>query len=207
MKTLTMWQFALIPWYVFAAYWAVTALSVKRTKAREKSADRILTVAVVVVAYELLFAQWLRVGLLKARFVPDGTWIPWAGIAITWAGTAIAIWARYCIGEYWSARVTLKEGHRLIRSGPYAYVRHPIYTGMLVACMGTALVSGEWRGILAVGLLLAAHSRKALREEKILTQEFGTEYAEYRRGTGFLFPPIFPHRPVCSGIDTPPGRN
>jgi len=191
MKTLTLWQIEMIPWYVFMAYWVIMWLRVKPTKAREKSADRLVTVVVVVLAYELLFAKWLRIGVLRLRFVPDQTWIAWAGIVLTCLGAAIAIWARYCIGEYWSARVTLKEGHQLIRSGPYAFVRHPIYTGMLLGCVGTALVAGEWRGILAVLLLLAAHSRKALREEKLLRTEFGEQYASYRRSTGFLFPRLW----------------
>jgi protein-S-isoprenylcysteine O-methyltransferase Ste14 len=150
--------------------------------------DRLVTLVVVVLAYNLLFAQWLRVGPLRVRFVPQEAWIGWTGIIVTWFGVGISIWARYCLGVYWSARVTLKEGHRLIRSGPYAFVRHPIYTGMLLGCVGAALVAGEWRGVLAVVLLLAAHSRKALREERLLAMEFGEEYAAYRRSTGFLFP-------------------
>jgi protein-S-isoprenylcysteine O-methyltransferase Ste14 len=192
----------MIPWYVFAAYWAITSLRVKRTKAREKSADRLITVIVVVIAFELLFARWSRIGPLGMRFVPREMWIAYLGIALSCVGTAISIWARYCLGEYWSARVTLKEGHQLIRSGPYAFVRHPIYSGMLVAGFGTALVVGEWRGILAVGLLLAAHSRKAMREERMLTQEFGDQYTAYRRSTGFLFP-RFGGR---SRIGTPAGQ-
>ena len=164
MKSLTLWQVALIPWYVFAGFWAITALRVKPSKAREKSRDRLITLVVVVVAFELLFARWLRIGALGMRFVPQKDWIAYVGIALSWLGTIIALWARYCLGEYWSARVTLKEGHQLIRSGPYAFVRHPIYTGMLIACVGTALVVGEWRGLLAVVLLVTAHSRKAVRE-------------------------------------------
>lgn len=202
MKSLTVWQIALIPWYVFAAYWAITSLRVKRTKAREKSVDRLITVVVVVMAYELLFTRWLGVGPLGLRFVPKELWIACLGIALTSVGTAISIWARYCLGEYWSARVTLKEGHQLIRSGPYAWVRHPIYTGMLVACFGTALVVGEWRGMLAVVLLLAAHSRKAMREERMLTQEFGDQYTAYRQGTGFLLPRLG----GSSGMGTPAGQ-
>jgi protein-S-isoprenylcysteine O-methyltransferase Ste14 len=188
MKSLTIWQIAVIPWYVFAAYWLVSAVRVKRTKAREKSADRIITVVVVIVAYELLFARWLRIGVLGMRFVPQEAWVAYVGIAITCMGTAISIWARYCLGEYWSARVTLKEGHQLIRTGPYAFVRHPIYTGMLLATIGTALVVGEWRCVLAILLLIAAHSRKAIREERMLTLEFGDAYSSYRQSTGFLFP-------------------
>lgn len=200
MKSLSIWKLELIPWYVFAGYWLMNWLRVKRTKAREKSADRLITVAVVVTAYELLFAQWLRIGPLRLRFIPDEAWIAWVGIGVTWMGVAVAIWARYCIGAYWSARVTLKEGHRLIRSGPYAFVRHPIYTGMLVGCIGAALVVGEWRGIVAVLLLLAAHSRKAMREENLLTTEFGERYTEYRRSTGFLLPRLWPRH----GMDTNP---
>jgi protein-S-isoprenylcysteine O-methyltransferase Ste14 len=198
MKTVTLWQMELIPWWLFCAYWAISWLRVKRTKEREKSADRLITVAVVVVAYNLLFANWPRIEMLRLRFVPDERWISWFGVALTWIGVAIAIWARYCLGVFWSARVTLKEGHRLIETGPYAYVRHPIYTGMLLGCIGTTLVIGEWRGVLAVVLLLAAHSRKALREERLLTREFGDEYIAYRRRTGFMFPRVF----GAPGIDT-----
>ena len=188
MKIPTLWQIELYPWYVFAAYWAMTWLRVKRTRTRERSVDRLVTVVVVVLADNLHFASWLRIGPLRLRFVSEEPWISWFGIALTCVGVAVAVWARYCLGVYWSARVTLKEGHQLIRSGPYAFVRHPIYSGMLMGCVGAALVAGEWRGILAVALLLAAHARKAVREEGLLATEFGEEYASYRRGTGFLFP-------------------
>jgi len=198
LKSLTLWQIDLIAWYAFGAYWFLTWLRVKRTKARESSFDRFITMAVVVIAYNLLFAQWIRIGVLRARFVPDLAWIGWLGVALSFIGAAIAIWARYTLGQFWSARVTLKEGHELIRSGPYAFVRHPIYTGMLTACVGTTLVEGEWRGILACLLLLVAHSRKAIREERLLTGEFGERYRAYKRQTGFLFPRLWP-RP---GLDT-----
>ena len=202
MKSLTLWQIALIPWYVLAAYWAITSLGVKPTKAREKSLDRLITVVVVVIAYELLFARRLRIGPLALRFVPPEPWIAYLGIALSSVGTSLSIWARYRLGQYWSARVTLKEGHQLIRSGPYAFVRHPVYTGMLVACFGTALVGGEWRGILAVVLLLASHARKAMREERMLTQEFGDQYTAYRQSSGFLLPRLGGR----SGRGTPAGQ-
>jgi protein-S-isoprenylcysteine O-methyltransferase Ste14 len=188
MKMPTLWQIDLIPWYVFAAYWLIAWLHVKPTKATETFARRLTTILPMVLGFELLFSRSLAIGPLRLRFVPAETWIGWSGIALTSVGVAIAIWARYCIGQYWSSRVTLKEGHRLIRSGPYALVRHPIYTGMLLAAIGTALVIGEWRGILAVTVIWAAHSHKALREEALLTTELGEEYASYRRSTGFLFP-------------------
>ncbi len=192
MRTFLPWQIDLIPWYIFVAYWLITGLRVKRTKSAETLASRLATIVPMVLAFELLFSDFLRVGPLRLRFAPADAWIEWLGFAVTSLGVAIAIWARYWIGEYWSARVTLKEGHRLIRSGPYQFVRHPIYTGMLVGAIGRALTIGEWRGILAVVLVLAAHWRKARREESLLTTEFGEEYAAYRRSTGFLFPRLFP---------------
>jgi len=201
--TVTTWQIELMPWYGIALYWAITWLRVRRTKAREKSADRLITLTAVALACNLLFANWLRIGPLRLRFLPQNPWITGAGIALTWQGAALAIWARYCIGQFWSARVALKEGHQLIRSGPYAVVRHPIYTGLFLAAAGTALVVGEWRGVLAVALLLAAHCRKARREEALLTGEFGAQYRHYRRRTGFLFPRLS----AGGGMDTPTERS
>jgi protein-S-isoprenylcysteine O-methyltransferase Ste14 len=195
MNTPTPWQIDLIPWFIFAAYWAITALRVKRAKAAETSSDRLATIAVLCVAYALLFYNWPRIPWLQFRFMPSSIWIQWAGVALTSIGVAVAVWARRTLGEFWSARVTLKEEHRLIRSGPYRFVRHPIYTGMFLAAAGTAVVVGEWRGVLALVLMLITHSRKALREEKMLTQEFGDEYAAYRQSTGFLFPRFRMSRP------------
>jgi protein-S-isoprenylcysteine O-methyltransferase Ste14 len=188
MKTLTPWQIDLIPWYLFAAYWLVTWLRVKPTKTTETFAHRLTTILPMILAFALLFSTALRIGLLGLRIVPDEIWIAWTGIALTSLGVGVAVWARYCLGQYWSSRVSLKQEHRVIRSGPYAFVRHPIYTGMLLASMGTALVIGEWRGVLGVVVMLAAHSHKALREERLLTAELGDEYISYRRGTGFLLP-------------------
>jgi protein-S-isoprenylcysteine O-methyltransferase Ste14 len=188
---LTPWQIELIPWYVFVAYWTVSWLRVKRTKSAEPLSSRLATILPLVVAFELLFSRSKWLGPLWLRFLPPEDWIVWSGIALTALGVTVAIWARYSIGQYWSARVTLKEGHRVIRSGPYAWVRHPIYTGMLLGAMGTAVVVGEWRGVVAVVIIFVAHSYKALREEALLTRELGEEYVSYRQSTGFLFPRLW----------------
>lgn len=196
------WHVDLLPWYVFGAYWLITALRVRRTKLEEKSADRLVTLGVMVVGFVLLFYRWPPFRVFDLRFVPAEPRIAYAGVVVTSFGVALSVWARYCLGEYWSARVTLKEGHQLIRSGPYRYVRHPIYTGLFLGALGRALTVGELRSALAVVILLAAHSRKAAREEGILGEEFGEEYASYRRSTGFLFP-----RWRRAGMDTPAGRS
>ncbi len=181
-------QLEYFPWYVFAAVWVVSAFWVKRTRLRERSADRLITMIVTIAAYELLFSSWLPLGVLRERFVVEDIRVFWIGFVLACFGVAFAIWARVYIGTNWSARVTLKEDHQLVQGGPYQFVRHPIYAGMLIAALGTALEIGQWSALFAVGLLVAAHSRKALREEALMTKEFGEAYTSYRRGTGFLFP-------------------
>ena len=76
------------------------------------------------------------------------------GSVFTWMGIGLAIWARYHLAEYWSARVTIKEDHQLIRTGPYARLRHPIYSGLILAAIGSAVVIDQWRCVLGVCLVL-----------------------------------------------------
>jgi protein-S-isoprenylcysteine O-methyltransferase Ste14 len=139
-------------------------------------------------AFVLLFAHRLDLGSLDLRFVPERTWLRASGILLTYLGAGIAIWARYSLGQYWSARVMLKVDHRLIRSGPYAYVRHPLYAGLLLAMVGTGLVVGEWRAVIGVVLGVLELSRKAAKEEALLATEFSEDYSEYRKHAGFLTP-------------------
>lgn len=185
---LTLWQIELLPWYAFLIAWGIGLLWVKPVKAAEPIAARLLTGIVALAAFVLLFNQSWPLGVLRRQIWPVTPTQQWIGIALTYAGMVLAIWARIILGANWSARVTLKVGHELIRSGPYAYVRHPIYSGLLLAMIGTALVIGEWRGLLPILLVAVAHHLKARREEQLLTQEFGDQYLEYRRNTGGLVP-------------------
>ncbi|HVH86172.1 MAG TPA: isoprenylcysteine carboxylmethyltransferase family protein, partial [Terriglobales bacterium] len=114
-----------------------------------------------------------------------------AGIALTYAGAAIAIWARFSLADNWSGRITLKVGHQLVCSGPYSYVRHPIYSRIVLSVFGTALLVGEWRGLLAIAMVTVAFMMKAKREEAYMTAEFGEGYLRYRQTTGFLVPRIY----------------
>ncbi len=178
----------LIPWYALAVYWTVSALRVKRTKVEEGPGSRLFHIGLMGLAFVLLFSHRLNLGTLGLRFVPQNAWLRVSGILLTFVGAGIAIWARYSLGQYWSARVTLKVDHQLIRSGPYAYVRHPLYSGLLLAMAGTALVVGEWRAVIGVLVGLVEFSRKAGKEEALLATEFSDDYQEYRRHTGFLTP-------------------
>ncbi len=190
MLSVTSWKLEMLPWYVLGIYWGITALRVKPTKSTEPAAARLFTFVLLVAAFGLLFFHSLPVSWLQNRFVMDDVRVARAGVALTYVGVTIALWARFSLGKNWSARVSLKTDHELIRNGPYAYVRHPIYTGFLLAIAGTAIVVGEWRGILALVLLVIAHSVKAKREESVMIHEFGERYLQYRQQTGFLFPRI-----------------
>jgi protein-S-isoprenylcysteine O-methyltransferase Ste14 len=178
----------LVPWYALLAYWALSALRLKRIKVSEDPGGRLLHIGMMVLVFMLLYSPRLNLGLLGWRFVPDNALVENSGIFLTFAGAAVAIWARYSLGQYWSGRVSLKVDHQLIRVGPYAHVRHPIYSGLLLAMAGTALVVGEWRAVLGVLLGLAEFSRKAAKEEALLATEFGDQYQEYREQAGFLTP-------------------
>jgi protein-S-isoprenylcysteine O-methyltransferase Ste14 len=112
------------------------------------------------------------------------------GFVLALAGITLALWARLHLGRNWSDKVVLKVDHELIRSGPYAYLRHPIYSGVLLGVAGTAIVVGEWRGVIAFCMLLVNYSIKARREEKILSVQFGEAFELHKRDAGFLLPKL-----------------
>jgi protein-S-isoprenylcysteine O-methyltransferase Ste14 len=175
-------------WGLFGLYWLVRALGTKRVAVDENAGLRILRLTTLAVMLALLLTPWMRVGLLARRFVPKNAAAVWLGVAVAGEGIALAIWARWHLGQNWSDKVVLKVDHQLIRSGPYGYVRHPIYTGVLLGVGGTALAIGEWRGILALLLQGTSYLIKAKREERILAASFGEAFAEYKRETGFFLP-------------------
>jgi protein-S-isoprenylcysteine O-methyltransferase Ste14 len=135
---------------------------------------------------------------LLRRFVPRDEWIDILGANLTVAGVGFAMWARAHIGQYWSASIALREGHQLIRTGPYAYIRHPIYTGALLALAGTTLFIGNFRAIFFFAIVLAGFTMKARKEEALLAGEFGPAFEEHRRHTGFFLPKFSKHENVGS---------
>jgi protein-S-isoprenylcysteine O-methyltransferase Ste14 len=178
-------------WLTFLAYWAIKAFGVKRTAKREGLGGRLVEVAGGAAAFILLYNHNLPWSVLTARFRPPGREWPGAGAVLTWAGVAIAIWARTVLGGNWSGIVTVKENHTLIRTGPYAVVRHPIYSGLLLALLGTGLAVGEVRGLAAAAVVFVVFVIKFRTEERFMTEQFGTEYDDYRRHTRALIPYVF----------------
>jgi protein-S-isoprenylcysteine O-methyltransferase Ste14 len=137
----------------------------------------------------VLFAfNRLGVGLLGWRLLPDDPETFFVGLGLLVAGLAFAIWARVHLGRNWSGTVTIKVDHELIRSGPYRFVRHPIYTGILVGMLGTAIALGEVRGFAGLAFVVVAFEIKLRREEAWLTQRFGAAYRDYQHDVKGLIP-------------------
>jgi protein-S-isoprenylcysteine O-methyltransferase Ste14 len=194
-----------LAWLVFALYWLVSSFSTNRTVRREGRAGVARRIFLGVVGSCLFFGPGdPHFGLRNGRFVPREPWTGWLGAAMAAVGVVFAIWARVHIGRYWSGNVVLKEGHQLIRTGPYARIRHPIYTGMLFALAGTALAFGHAGGLVALAIYTAIFWFKARKEEALLAGQFGPAFEEHRRHSGFFLPRFFtPNEPRNNSASAP----
>jgi protein-S-isoprenylcysteine O-methyltransferase Ste14 len=114
----------------------------------------------------------------------------WLGVGLCAAGFAFAAWARVCLGRNWGMPMSLRQGHELVTSGPYAYVRHPIYTGLILAMIGSALTESLLWLLLFV-LYFAYFLFSARTEEKMMLAQFPDAYPAYRRRTKMLIPFVF----------------
>jgi protein-S-isoprenylcysteine O-methyltransferase Ste14 len=178
-------------WFTFLAIWLISALTTKRAVKRFSGPSRTVQVVLMFVAYFLLFDPQTAVGFLDWRFISRSDASTWTGIGMTLAGLLFAVWARIFIGRNWSSAITVKQDHQLIRTGPYAIVRHPIYAGLLVAILGTAIAIDEVRGLIAVALATVSFWMKSQVEERFMTEQFGAEYASYKRDVKALVPFIW----------------
>jgi len=188
MSTLVSWSTVTALWIAWMVYWFLSALGARRNERGESLGQRLRTTVVLAVGTYLIFAPVAPLGPLNRRFVAEFLAIRAVALGMVVAGLAITVWARRHLGQFWSARVMLKEGHELIQSGPYARVRHPIYSGIFLAMLGTALFVGQWRALLGAAVFFAGHSLKARQEESLLAGQFGAAYEEYRERTGSLLP-------------------
>ncbi len=148
-------------WLVFIAIWVLAAVSTKRTVYRETRAQRLRYWVLLVIAYLLL---------LYGRRLP------------------YPLKARVTLGRNWSGVVTLKEGHELVERGPYRFVRHPIYTGILTMFFATAFAQGHLFGFVGTLLMFASFWIKLRDEEKLMLQQFPERYADYRRRAKRIIP-------------------
>ena len=174
-------------WLVFAIVWFLAALASKRTLRRQTPTGRLLQGGIIALGFFLLFQPW-NLQPLDVRFVPATQATTFCGIAFTAAGIAFAIWARLTIGRNWSGTVTLKQDHQLIRNGPYRIVRHPIYSGVLLAMFGTAIGYGKVPCLIGLALTFAGFWAKWRTEEQFMIEQFGAQYVEYRREVKAIIP-------------------
>lgn len=180
-------------WLGWLIYWGISALKAKTTQRRESRASRATHVLPLLLGAGLL--GWhVRGQWLEQRLWPRSLVVYWLGVALLTAGLAFAIWARSHLGRNWSGSVTVKQGHELIRSGPYRWVRHPIYTGIITALLGTAIASGTLRAALGFLIITLALLRKLRIEERFMQETFPEEYPHYRATVPALIPFTAPRR-------------
>ena len=176
-------------WVGWLVLWRVMAFRVKAVAQSESLASRLSHVVPLVIAGCLLAAPRIPIAsFLNDRFVPLAIWPAALGAALTFAGLVFSIWARFTLAGNWSDFVQVKHDHELIVQGPYRWVRHPIYTGILLMFAGTALAVGEWRGVLAVAIAAASFWRKLRLEEAVMRGQFGEAYERYAEEARALIP-------------------
>ena len=177
-------------WMIWFIYWSVAARGAKPNLRRESGNSAgthgiPLAVAVLLIAYP---QRYLDEGWFFATILPRSIGAYWIGIALLVAGLGFSIWARRRLGRNWSGTVTVKQDQELVRTGPYRWVRHPIYTGILLGFIGSAVALDEWRGVAATLFVILAFLLKIRTEEQWMTETFGEGYRRYRAEVRALIP-------------------
>jgi protein-S-isoprenylcysteine O-methyltransferase Ste14 len=175
-------------WLSWVFYWLWASRNAKPIERRETIMSGLLHVLPLTLVVALLSSHRTPVPALNERLFPWAPWEFWIAALITAAGLLFAVWARVHLGRNWSISVTIKQSHELVSTGPYALVRHPIYTGLLIAIVGSAIGRGEWGGVLAVLIAWAALWRKLRLEERWMTEQFGEQYVAYCQRVPALVP-------------------
>lgn len=172
-------------WVAWGISWLVAALWTRRTAARAGVAE-LPSRLVTLVGAVLLFVPTHGWSLGPEWEVSAS--LAWTMFGVIVAGIAFAWWARLHLGTLWSGSVTRKTDHRIVDTGPYALVRHPIYTGILVGAIATGVARGEMGALIGAFILCAGIWMKARLEERFLGEELGPDYAAYRRRVPMLVP-------------------
>ena len=175
-------------WIAFTVYWSVVAAKAPTpTRRAESAASRQRRQLLLHIALLLLFVP---VPGLRFPLVPEAI-APFAGLGVQVAGALLYLWCKRELGRNWSGAISIKQDHRLVRSGPYRLVRHPMYTAMLGMAAGTAIVSNQLHAPIGFAVMAYAYWRKISIEERWLREEFGQAYDEYRHSSWVLVPFLF----------------
>jgi protein-S-isoprenylcysteine O-methyltransferase Ste14 len=171
-------------WIAFWIYWLVAATGVQSGRSRSTP------FVGVRVAVLLVIVVLSRVGVFKGHATVSDPWLGGIGLTLFVLGLALAVWARRYLGRNWGMPMTQKENPELVTTGPYGRVRHPIYTGILLAMIGTAVaVSPYW--LVAVVAVGAYFVYSAFAEERFMASRFPDTYPGYKRSTKMLIPFVF----------------
>jgi protein-S-isoprenylcysteine O-methyltransferase Ste14 len=175
-------------WTLFAVIWLLAAFATKKSVYRESRAQRLRYTIPILLGFFLMAKGRRLPDPLSHRIIPHVDAVAWTGVVLCVAGLIFCVWARFTLGRNWSGVVTLKGGHELITSGPYALVRHPIYTGLLTMFVATVIVVGHVAGIIALPLVFVSFWVKLRYEEKLMLEKFPNEYASYKQRVKRLIP-------------------
>ena len=171
-------------WAAFWLYWLVAAFSMKSGRVPWSRQLRIRAVIAVVVIV------LIRLGAFRDHGLDTDPWRAGIGLVLFALGLGFAIWARTHIGRNWGTPMTQRDEPELVTTGPYHLVRHPIYSSILIAGIGTA-VALDWLWLTAVALAGVYLVYSASVEERYMTQQFPGSYPIYKRSTKMLVPFIF----------------
>src|SRR5215469_9724039 len=175
-------------WSAWAVYWMLCAVRNKPTQRREPFGSRLAHTLPLAIGAFLIASPAPGWSALAQRLWPPSPIAYWTGATLFIAGLVFAVWARVHLGSNWSGTVTVKQGHELIRSGPYAWVRHPIYTGLITAVFGTAVASGTMPAAVGLAIVTASLVRKSRVEEEFMRNTFPDEYPRYSAEVPALIP-------------------
>jgi protein-S-isoprenylcysteine O-methyltransferase Ste14 len=171
---------------IFFVFWVAMSFTTKRTverRGRWTGPFLVIALGYVFVRVGFLHGPWMN-RLLWQRTLLTGL----LGDAMALAGLAVMLWARVTLGRNWSGGVVLKEDHELVTSGPYRFVRHPIYSGLLLLLLGWAVWRGRTVGFVGLAVLLVLFWIKARAEEQLMIQHFGDAYRSYKARVKALIP-------------------
>ena len=171
-------------WITFLAYWFISAQRAKVTAKRQSLLSALAHRIPVGLGWFLLVYQGLPPPMNRV-LTPRTDWAQVTGAVVCVFGLFVTIWARKTLAGNWSSDVTFKQDHELVKAGPYRFVRHPIYTGLLVMCLGSAIETGRLRCIVVVGI---GFWIKLKQEESLLLQHFPDKYPAYQKQVKALVP-------------------
>lgn len=185
-------QTNVVLWVVLLVVWSIGFFGNKRTLKHESRFDQYVVIVLLILSGSLMFSPGSTPALAAIRVVPGALGFAWLGVGLTALGVAFAIWARVTLGKNWSgAVVTVKERHELVTRGPYAFVRHPIYSGFLLAALGTVMTNGDLGGLIGFALMVLAFALRIPREERFMTEQFPADYPSYKKRVKTIVPFIF----------------